>query len=237
LSLCFSCSSFFFSEAPLFTLVQTGNLLGEVEEFADPVTACVWAADGRSFTLGTLDKNRSIETYRLDKNGVCDRICTWNKKHRTQDLAGSLDGRWMVASDEHGKIHVYNASTRGLEYEIEMEHKARPTSLSISGDSRHLLVNRQDGEAQIIDLETREVVQKLLGHTGGEYVIRSTFGGANESFVISGSEDGNVLIWHKNSGAAVERLRAHEPRCNSVDWNPTDSTMIASCGDDGKIKM
>lgn len=49
--------------------------------------------------------------------------------------------------------------------------------------------------------------------------------------------DGNIVIWHKNSGAPVERLSGHTPRCNAVTWNPTDPCMLASCGDDGKIKM
>jgi WD40 repeat protein len=49
--------------------------------------------------------------------------------------------------------------------------------------------------------------------------------------------DGNVLIWHKNSGAAVERLHGHTPRCNSVAWNPSNPYMLASCGDDGIVKM
>jgi len=49
-------------------------------------------------------------------------------------------------------------------------------------------VNRTDGEAQLIDIATRDTIQKYRGHSGGEYTIRSGFGGANESFVISGSE-------------------------------------------------
>ena len=85
-------------------------------------------------------------------------------------------------------------------------------SVTISEDSRHLLINKNDGEAQLIDLMTRCGVQKFLGHTGGPCVIRSSFGGANESFVVSGSEDGNILIWHKNTGASIERLSGHTPR-------------------------
>lgn len=118
-----------------------------------------------------------------------------------------------------------------------MDLKALPTSVSISADSKHLLVNKRDGEALLIDLNTKTSVQKFLGHTGGNYLIRSAFGGANESFVVSGSEDGNILIWHKNIGAAVERLPGHLPRCNAVAWNPADPCMLASCGDDHRVKM
>ncbi|PKS05340.1 hypothetical protein jhhlp_008714, partial [Lomentospora prolificans] len=210
---------------------KTWTLLKHLDPCEDPVVGCVWAPDGKSFTLGTLDKTRGLRTFNLSG----DSIHNWGRKHRTQDICGSRDGRWLVAIDEQRKLHVYNGNTRELEYELELH--ALPTSVSISEDCRHLLVNKKDGEAQLIDLVTRKLVHKFLGHTGGECLIRASFGGANESFVMSGSEDGNVWVWHKKTGAAVERLSGHHPRSNSVAWNPSDPSMLASCGDDGKVKI
>ncbi|KAM5342580.1 hypothetical protein ACJ41O_013546 [Fusarium nematophilum] len=210
---------------------SNGTLIKKFSRFAEPVSGCVWARDSQSFVLGTLDPNYSLRTVNVHDDDVYE----WSKKHRVQDICGSPDGRWLVAVDNFQTIHVYNAITRELEFDMEL--KARPTSVSISQDSRHLLVNKCDGEAQLIDLVTRNSVQKFFGHTGGEFLIRSSFGGPNESFVLSGSEDGNILIWHKNTGAAVERLPGHHPRCNAVAWNPADPFMLASCGDDGRLKI
>lgn len=81
--------------------------------------------------------------------------------------------------------------TRELEYEIDLQ--TRLTSVSISADSKHLLINNMNGIAQLFDLVNREPVQTYSGHTGGQYLIRSDFGGANESFVISGSEGMSAL--------------------------------------------
>ncbi|KAH6892108.1 WD40-repeat-containing domain protein [Thelonectria olida] len=211
--------------------VNTGSLLKKLKRFEEPVSGCVWAQDSRSFTVGSLDRNHGLCTFNVHDDEVYD----WGKRHRVQDICGSHDGRWLVAVDDAQTIHVYNAITRELEFDMEL--KARPTSVSISQDSRHLLVNKRDDEAQLIDLITRTSVQKFFGQTGGDYLIRSSFGGPNESFVLSGSEDGNILIWHKNTGAAVERLPGHHPRCNAVSWNPTDPHMLASCGDDGRVKI
>ncbi|KAF9775425.1 hypothetical protein IL306_006475 [Fusarium sp. DS 682] len=227
-SLIFCCSRD--GHARLWT-TRDGTLIRKYPKFEEPVSGCVWAHDSRSLVVGTLDPNYSLRTLNLDTSEQYE----WGVKHRVQDLCGSPDGRWLVAVDNLQTIHVYNAITRDLEFDMEL--KARPTSVSISQDSRHLLVNKCDGEAQLIDLLTRNSVQKFFGHTGGDYLIRCSFGGANESFVLSGSEDGNILIWHKNTGAAVERLHGHIPRCNAVAWNPTDSYMLASGGDDGRIKM
>ncbi|KAM0492131.1 hypothetical protein ACHAP8_010128 [Fusarium lateritium] len=209
-----------------------GHLIKQFNRFAEPVSGCVWAHDNRSFVLGTLDPASSLRTINLHTGSE---VYDWGKKHRVEDLCGSLDGRWLVALDNERRIHVYNATTHELEFDMELNN--RPTSVNISQDSRHLLINKSDGEAQLIDLVTRNSVQKFFGHTGGDYMIRSSFGGANESFVVSGSEDGNILIWHKNTGAAIERLPGHHPRCNAVAWNPTDPYVIASCGDDGRLKI
>ncbi|ODA84016.1 hypothetical protein RJ55_02534 [Drechmeria coniospora] len=211
--------------------VKTGSLLKKIRRFDEPVSGCVWAADSASFVLGTLDKNHSLCTYQVHD----DTMLEWGKKHRIQDICGSADGRWLVAVDDICTIHVYNGRSRELEFNLDVG--VRPTSVSISQDSRHLLVNKQDNEALLIDLVTRNSVQKFVGHTGGEYLIRSAFGGANESFVVSGSEDGNLFIWHKTTGVPVERLHAHMPRCNAATWNPTDPCMLASCGDDGRVKI
>lgn len=210
---------------------NAGTLLKKLARFEEPVSGCVWASDSRTLIIGSLDRTQSLCTFTIND----DEVQNWGKKHRVQDLCGSSDGRYLVAVDDQQTIHVYNAITR--EHEYDMELKARPTSVSISQNSRILLVNKRDGEAQLIDLETREPLKKFLGHSGGDFVIRSAFGGANETFVISGSEDGNIFIWHKNIGALVERLPGHSPRTNAVAWNPSDACMLASCGDDEHVKM
>ena len=53
----------------------------------------------------------------------------------------------------------------------------------------------------------------------------------------AGLADGHVCIWHQATGELLEKLEAHQPRCNAVSWNPADPCMFATCGDEGKIKM
>ena len=40
------------------------------------------------------------------------------------------------------------------------------------------------------DLDAAAVIHRYVGHEQGRFTIRSCFGGANESFVASGSEGG-----------------------------------------------
>ncbi|KAK4193105.1 WD40-repeat-containing domain protein, partial [Podospora australis] len=210
---------------------ETGELLRELERFVEPVSCCVWPSDGQTFITGSFDKNKSICQWDLNGN----RQFTWTKQHRTQDLALSADNRWLVAIDDQCHLHVYDFVRKIHEYEMELD--ARPTSISISDDSRYILVNKVNNEALLIEIETQDVVQKFTGQEGGLYTIRSAFGGANENFVSSGCERGNVLIWHKLTSMLVHKAYAHTPRCNAVAWNPADAQMFATCGDDKKVKV
>ncbi|KAL2018354.1 hypothetical protein VTK56DRAFT_957 [Thermocarpiscus australiensis] len=211
--------------------VDTGECLRVLERFDEPVSSCVWAADGQTFVTGSFDRGKSLCQWNL--LGEC--VHTWTKTHRTEDLALSPDQRWLVAMDEQCNLHVYNFGTQEHVYDLTLT--GRPTSLSISRDSRYMLVNKKDNEALLIDIETRDTVQRYTGHTGGRFTIRSAFGGANENFVISGSEDGHVFIWHKTTGTLVHEAEAHHPRCNAVSWSPTDPCVFATCGDDDRIRI
>lgn len=110
----------------------------------------------------------------------------WKGGFRVQDCAVSPDGRRLVAADTDSKIHVFDFRTYEEDYCLSVSSK--PTSVAISRDSRHMLVNLAEGQIQLVDMETAAVVRRFRGQKQGEFVIRSTFGGAAENFVVSGSE-------------------------------------------------
>jgi WD repeat-containing protein 26 len=171
-----------------------------LDGFDEPVSSCLWTADGQSFITGSFDKTKPICQWNL--HGEC--IYTWPKMHRTQDIALSPDERWLVAIDEQCNLHVYNFVTREHAYHLALQ--VRATSVSISRDSKYMLVHKADREAILIDIETRETVQKYTGQVTGQFTIRSDFGGANENFVLSGSE-GEAGSSCSNEGAMANTLR------------------------------
>lgn len=142
----------------------------------------MWAPDGLSFVIGCLDKEHNLCQFDLNGQLVYD----LSRSHRIQDIAITLNGHYLIAMDNESHIHVYNFMTRQLLYDLDLQ--ADLSSVSVSQDSQHALVRKTDGEIVLLDIDTKRIVQRYTGQKKGEYVIRSSFGGADERYVISGSE-------------------------------------------------
>ena len=74
------------------------------------------------------------------------------------------------------------------------------------------------------------------GHKQGRLVLRPCFGGADECFVICGSEDSQVYIWHRHSAALLLVLPGHAGAVNAVAASPT-RCLVASASDDHTLRL
>jgi len=106
---------------------------------------------------------------------------------RVNDLALSPDGTRLVVLLEDKRILVYDFITYEKLREWQLDD-TRLTSVNISQDSRHMLISMCADRIKLMDMETGEVKQRFEGQVHQKFVIRSAFGGANENFVVSGSE-------------------------------------------------
>ena len=110
-------------------------------------------------------------------------------------------------TNAHPQVRIYNLET-GVELTgLTIEEKCSITSMFISQDQRHLLLNLAQQRIHLHELgdpatnnpsptATAGPVQKYMGsqEQKGRFVVRSCLGGMNQAFVLSGSEDCKVCL-------------------------------------------
>ncbi|EWC47369.1 hypothetical protein DRE_00337 [Drechslerella stenobrocha 248] len=211
---------------------KSARCVSVVRKHTEPVTCCAWAPDGKTFATGSVDKSIIL----WDLNG--EDLHQW-QGNRIYDIVITPDGTSLISICTEQKIHVYDLTSPKKEEVYFLTMKAPLTSISVTKDSRYAIVNMGHGgeQIQMIDLELQEEVRAFKGHKQGKFVIKSCFGGADENFVVSGSEDCMIYVWHKDNGMLIESLAGHKGTVNCVTWNPTNPQMFASAGDDKVVRI
>ncbi|KAJ4897341.1 transducin family protein / WD-40 repeat family protein [Raphanus sativus] len=199
--------------------------------------SCGWLHDG-SGIIGAM-ADRRIYLWNLDGSEI--EHVQGRSGHKLSEVAMTSDGKWLVSvGKEHNEISLFDREARDDEKVIVVDNMV--TSFSFSRDSKYLLVNLITQEIQVWMIdgggEVACKVSELKGHKRRRFVIRSCFGGYDENFIASGSEDSQVYIWHRG----FERepccvLSGHGGAVNCVSWNPTDLHMLASGSDDKTIRI
>jgi WD40 repeat protein len=115
------------------------------------------------------------------KHNFCD-----DGKLRTNNLAVSPDGQRLVVATET-LIVVFDFATYQKIAEFQLDD-FKLTSVTISQDSRHMLISMSPDQIRLMEIDTGDVIQRFGGHAQKQFIIRSAFGGADENFVVSGSE-------------------------------------------------
>ncbi|KAJ3103927.1 hypothetical protein HDU97_009739 [Phlyctochytrium planicorne] len=179
--------------------IEDGSCKNTFNRHTDYITSCAWLPDGSKFVSGSLDK--TIILWHI--NG--DVLFKWNA--RATDLSVSWDGRMLFAISER-RIRIFSLTTRE---ELDFIEEVKSiTSLHSSKDSKFVLVNVSEiQEIHLWNLEEKELIRKYVGHKQERFVIRSCFGGIHQNFILSGSEDSKIYVWHRDQGTLLEVLDGH----------------------------
>ena len=158
--------------------------------------------------------------------------------HDRVDVESPIDlgGGSRTMGSERYRIHFIDLRTREELGSIYLCDEL--VSLAVSRDSQYALINVRPSELQMWDVGRQCLVRRFHGHKLSQHVIGCGFGGIDENFVVSGSEDAKIYIWHRASGRLIETLVGHDAgSVNAVAWHPKDPLTIASCGDDRTVRI
>ncbi|KAJ6352455.1 hypothetical protein OIU76_001646 [Salix suchowensis] len=211
--------------------VSSGECLQVYEKVGLGLVSCGWFPDGKWIFSGINDK--SICMWEL--NGKEVECCKGQRTLKISDLEITSDGKQIISKCRENALLLLDKEAK---IERVIEENQTITSFSLSRDNRFVLVSLLDQEIHLwsIDGDAR-LVAMYKGHKRSRFVIRSCFGGHEEAFIASGSEDSQVYLWHRRSGELVEALSGHSGAVNCVSWNPANPHMLASASDDHTIRI
>ncbi|KAF5304558.1 hypothetical protein FQA39_LY09609 [Lamprigera yunnana] len=208
--------------------VETEKCLKVSQSPEDVLTCCAWNKDNNKFVVGGIRGH----FYQCDMEGNI--LDTWEGV-RVNCLWCRQDGKSVLASDTHHRIRSYNFDELADHNVLQEDHPIM--AFSVDQNDRLALLNVATQGVHLWDLHDRCLVRRFQGVTQGHFTIHSTFGGANQDFVASGSEDNQVYIWHIRNELPIATLPGHTRTVNCVAWNPVHSHMLVSVSDDCTVRV
>ncbi|XP_047002350.1 WD repeat-containing protein 26 isoform X2 [Schistocerca americana] len=194
----------------------------------DSLTSCSWHRDGKKFVTGGIRG----QFYQCDLEGnVLD---SWEGV-RVNCLWCRSDGKTVLAADTHHRVRAYNFDELSDYNILQEDHPVM--AFSVNAADRLALLNVATQGVHLWDLQDRCLVRKFQGVTQGHFTIHSCFGGVNQDFVASGSEDNKVYVWHIKRELPIATLTGHTRTVNCVTWNPVYHQMLASVSDDCTVRI
>jgi WD repeat-containing protein 26 len=166
--------------------VNSGECLNIYERAGVGLISCGWFPDGKGIVSGMTDK--SICLWHLEGR----ELECW-KGQRTiniSDMAITDDGKWIISIRTDYEILLLD---REAKVERTIKESEVITSFSLSKDNKFLLVNLTSQEIHLWNIEGKpKIVSTFKGHRRTRFIIRSCFGGFEQTFIASGSEDSQV---------------------------------------------
>ena len=153
------------------------------------------------------------------------------------------DGTLIVSCAGDGLIRVWDTATGQCLRTLVHEDNAAVIGVRFSPNGKFVLAWTLDHCMRLWNYVEGRCVKTYQGHKNEKWSISGAFGvyGGEEgtayrAFVVSGSEDGNILFWDVQSKEILQKVEGHEGVVLGVDtW--TESGLMVSGGTDKMVRI
>ncbi|KXZ41899.1 hypothetical protein GPECTOR_249g617 [Gonium pectorale] len=150
------------------------------------------------------------------------------------------DGRQFVSTSDDKTIRVWEFGIP-----VQIKYIADPSMHSMPAVATHpsknyLLMQSLDNQVltyMVKDGRFKSMKNKTFkGHNTAGYACQVNTS-PDGKYVMSGDGEGRCFFWEWGAPAKIVRtIRAHDAVCIGAEWNPMESSKVATCGWDGLIK-
>ncbi|PHH81241.1 hypothetical protein CDD82_1218 [Ophiocordyceps australis] len=134
------------------------------------------------------------------------------------------DGTLVVSCSTDGLIRIWDTSTGQCLRTLVHEDNPAVTNVCFSPNGRFVLSSNLDNCVRLWDFVSGSVKKTYQGHGNEKYAIGSCFAILHgEPFIVSASEEGDVIVWDVQNKQIVQRVPGHGGVvCFWVDVNATN---------------
>ncbi|XP_072025757.1 WD repeat-containing protein 82-like isoform X2 [Amphiura filiformis] len=172
-----------------------------------------------SFLSGSLDK-----TIRL-----------WDLRSPNCQGMMNLQGRPVASFDPDGLIFACGINSEMVKlydlrsydkgpfttFKLQQDRDCDWTSLKFSNDGKKILISTNGAVIRLVDAFTGQPMQTFMGQMNQKGLLLEASFTPDAQFVLSGSQDGKLHVWHAESGSKVATLQSKEENpIHCVQFNP-----------------
>jgi WD40 repeat protein len=136
----------------------------------------------------------------------------------------SEDGNTVYTLGRDGTVRAWTIST---------EHTG-PVNQVLFSETGSLATAGNDGTVKLWDPFGGDVLQILTGHQQAVEAVAFTSDGMS---LATASRDHSVKIWDTVTGKKTATLQGHVDAVNDVAFDPTDKSVLATAGLDGRVLL
>ena len=153
------------------------------------------------------------------------------------------DGTMVVSCAGDGLVRIWDAGTGQCLKTLVDEDRRPVTSVRFTPNGKYVLAWTLDGCVRLWDYVGGTCVKTYQGHVNEQYGLGGCMGtympGEREAFVVSGSEDGDVVAWDVTSKEILWRVKGHRKAVLGVAFLRADDGrgLLVSGGLDRDIRV
>ena len=199
------------------------------------ITSCLYISNSNSkFISGSIDKKLLL----VDTNTNAPFLEIGKFFRIKQLLYSEFNNLIIIIPGSLNDIICYDLSKNKTSYKIEIKEQIVYTNISKNDKGKYILINKSKSNPKIslYNLENRKIEGNFDGHTQRTMIIKCSFAGDKDQYIISGSEDSNAYLWDRNiPGKPKYIFKDHLGIVNSVELLFND--VLLSVSDDKSLKI